>query len=263
MAAACPAARAAAAAGARSSAAGIPPAKRRRIPSATSSSPRAKARVRAIRSRGRPSPGAAASKIGSTRSAQSAANSATARLSASLSVCGERTGKSFQPRPAVMGARLTAASRRVRTMRGVTRAPDHVGHSQHTRSPGGCSLVDPPAGRPTDTHHEPSIAGWRFVRRLGGQRRNRGGRLGGGKLASASRGTRTSLATSMLLSALGHTASSRLRPLPQARSRRRGEPQVRVQRREPTTAGYCGCRLAGPAHGPTPDRTAGALTAGG
>ena len=218
MAAACPAARAAAAAGgARSSAAGIPPAKRRRIPSATSSSPRAKARVRAIRSRGRPAPGAAASKSGSTRCVQSAAHAATARLSASLSVCGERTGKSFQPRPAVMGARLTAASRRVRTMRGVTRAPDHVGHSQHTRSPGGCSLVDPPAGRPTDTHHEPSIAGWRFVRRLGGQRRNRGGRLGGGKLASASRGTRTSLATSTS-SALGHTASSRLRPLPQARA---------------------------------------------
>ncbi len=109
MAAACPAARAAAAAaGARTSRAGTPPAKRRRIPSATSSSPRAKARVRTIRSRGRPSPGAAASKISSTCSAQSAAHAATVRLSASLSVCGERIRQSFQPQAAITGARLAA-----------------------------------------------------------------------------------------------------------------------------------------------------------
>jgi hypothetical protein len=57
-------------------------------------------------------PGAAASKIGNTRSAQSAAHAATARRSASLSVCGDRTPKSFQPRAAIMGTRLTAAPRR-------------------------------------------------------------------------------------------------------------------------------------------------------
>jgi hypothetical protein len=87
-----------AAAGTCTSRAGTPPTKQRRIPSATSSSPRAKARVRAIRSRGRLSPGAAASKIPSTCSAQSAAHAATVRRSASLSVCGERTRPSFQPR---------------------------------------------------------------------------------------------------------------------------------------------------------------------
>jgi hypothetical protein len=96
--------RAAAAAGACTSRAGTPSTKRRRIPSATSSSPRAKARVRASRLRGRPSPGAAASKIGSTRSAQSAAHAATARRSASLSVCGERIRQSCQPRAAMMNA---------------------------------------------------------------------------------------------------------------------------------------------------------------
>jgi hypothetical protein len=97
-AAACPAARAAAAAaGSRTSLAGTPPEKRRRIPSATSRSPRENVRARAMRSRGRPSLGAEASKISSTCSAQSAAHAATARRSASLSVCGERTPQSFQP----------------------------------------------------------------------------------------------------------------------------------------------------------------------
>lgn len=50
-----------------------------------------------MRSRGRPSLGAVASKISSTCSAQSAAHAATVRRSASLSVCGERTRQSFQP----------------------------------------------------------------------------------------------------------------------------------------------------------------------
>ena len=68
-----------------------PPMKRRRISSATPSSPRAKERVRAMESRGRLSPGASASKSPSTRSAQSAAHAATIRRSASLSVCGELT----------------------------------------------------------------------------------------------------------------------------------------------------------------------------
>jgi hypothetical protein len=62
-----------------------------RISWATSSSPRAKARVRAMASRGPGSPGASASKTSSTRSAQSAAHAATIRRSASLSVCGKRT----------------------------------------------------------------------------------------------------------------------------------------------------------------------------
>jgi hypothetical protein len=95
-AAACPAARAAAAAASvRASRAAAWPTKRRRISSATPSSPRAKARVRAIESRGRLSPGAAASNTPSTRSAQSAAHTATIRRSASLSVCGEATGRIF------------------------------------------------------------------------------------------------------------------------------------------------------------------------
>ena len=55
--------------------------KRRRIASATPSSPRAKARVRAMASRGRRSCGASASNTHSTRSAQSAAHAATIRRS--------------------------------------------------------------------------------------------------------------------------------------------------------------------------------------
>ncbi len=55
------------------------------------SSPPAKARSRAMASRGRLSPGASASNSPSTRSAQSAAHTATIRRSASLSVCGEPT----------------------------------------------------------------------------------------------------------------------------------------------------------------------------
>ena len=91
-AAACPAAlAAAAAAGLPASRAEPPPTNRRRISSATSSSPRLKARVRAIASRGRVSAGASASNSPSTRSAQSAAHTATIRRSASLSVCGEPT----------------------------------------------------------------------------------------------------------------------------------------------------------------------------
>jgi hypothetical protein len=91
-AAACPAARAAAAAlGPLTTRAASAPTKRRRISPATPSSPRAKARVRAIESRGRPSRGASASNKPSTRSAQSAAHAATIRRSASLSVCGEPT----------------------------------------------------------------------------------------------------------------------------------------------------------------------------
>ena len=92
MAAACPAALAAATAGgAATSRAAAPPRKRRRISSETSSSPRAKARARAMASRGRLSPGASASNNHSTRCAQSAAHPATIRLSASLSVCAEPT----------------------------------------------------------------------------------------------------------------------------------------------------------------------------
>jgi hypothetical protein len=90
MAAACPAALAAAAAdGVAALRAAAPPAKRRRISPATSSSPQAKACVRAMASRGRLSPGASASNNHRTRCAQSAAHPATIRLSASLSVCGE------------------------------------------------------------------------------------------------------------------------------------------------------------------------------
>ncbi len=92
MAAACPAALAAAAAdGVATSRAPETPTKRRRISSATSSSPRAKARVRAMASRGRLSPGASASNSRRTRCAQSAAHPATIRLSASRSVCGDPT----------------------------------------------------------------------------------------------------------------------------------------------------------------------------
>ncbi len=99
MAAACPAALAAATAGgAATSRAAAPPRKRRRISSETSSSPRAKARVRAMASRGRLSPGASASNNHSTRCAQPAAHPATIRLSASLSVCAEPT-PSDSPRP--------------------------------------------------------------------------------------------------------------------------------------------------------------------
>jgi hypothetical protein len=160
MAAACPAARAtAAAAGARTSFAGTPPSKRRRIPSATSSSPRAKARVRAIRSRGRPSHGAAASKISSTCSAQSAAHAATVRLSVSLSVCGERIRQACQPRAAVMGACLTAAPDAYGPCKCMTRARSCWSLAAPP-SPSGCSLVAPPVRRPTETHHEPSIAGY-------------------------------------------------------------------------------------------------------
>ena len=96
-AAACPAARAAAtAAGALTSRAAAPLTNRRRISPATSSSPRANARARAIASRGRRSPGASASNNPSTRSAQSAAHTATIRRSASLSVCGDRTTRFSQ-----------------------------------------------------------------------------------------------------------------------------------------------------------------------
>ena len=100
IAAACPAARAAAAAaGLPASRATAPPANRRRISSATSSWPRPKARVRAMASRGRVSPGASASNSPSTRSAQSAAHTATIRRSASLSVCSEPTPRFSQASP--------------------------------------------------------------------------------------------------------------------------------------------------------------------
>ncbi len=92
MLAACPAAFAAAtAAGRLTSRAAALPTKRRRMASATPSSPRAKARVRAMASRGRLSSGASASNSPSTRSTQSAAHTATIRRSASLSVCREPT----------------------------------------------------------------------------------------------------------------------------------------------------------------------------
>ena len=92
MLAACPAARAAATAAGALTARVAPPAKkRRRISAAILSSPRANARVRVIASRGRRSSGASASNNPSTRSAQSAAQLATSRRSASLSVCGEAT----------------------------------------------------------------------------------------------------------------------------------------------------------------------------
>jgi len=95
-AAACPAARAAAAAAGDFTSRAAPPAmNRRRIPSSTPSSPRAKARVRTIASRGRLSSGASASNSSSTRSAQSAAHAATIRRSPSLSVCGEPIPRSF------------------------------------------------------------------------------------------------------------------------------------------------------------------------
>jgi hypothetical protein len=84
----CPAARAAAVAGGLTSPATTRLTKRRRLSSAMSSSPRAKARVRAIASRGRLSPAAPASNNPSARLAQSA-QTATIRRSA-LSVC-ERT----------------------------------------------------------------------------------------------------------------------------------------------------------------------------
>jgi hypothetical protein len=77
------------AAGALTSRAAAPLMKRRRISSATLGSPRAKARSRAMASRGRLSPRAAASKTPGTSSAQSAAHTATTRRSASLSVCGD------------------------------------------------------------------------------------------------------------------------------------------------------------------------------
>ena len=100
MAAACPAALAAATAdGVATSRAAAPPTKRCRICSATSSSPWAKARVRAMASRGRLSAGASASNNHSTRCAQSAAHPATSRLSPSLSVCGEPTPADSSRRP--------------------------------------------------------------------------------------------------------------------------------------------------------------------
>jgi hypothetical protein len=104
MLAACPAARAAAtAAGVVTLRATAPPTKRRRISPATRSSPRAKARVRAIAARGRLSPGASASKNPSTRSAQSAAHAATIRRSAWLNVCGEPTPANSPTRPVHVG----------------------------------------------------------------------------------------------------------------------------------------------------------------
>jgi len=90
---------AAAAAGALTSLAATPPAKRQRISSAVFSSPRANARVRAMRARGRSSSGASASNSPKTRSAQSAAHAATRRRSASLSVCGDPTTTLFLYRP--------------------------------------------------------------------------------------------------------------------------------------------------------------------
>ena len=62
--------------------------KRRRISPAVSSSPREYARVWAMPSLGRLSAGASASNMANTRSAQSAAQAATIRRFASLSVCG-------------------------------------------------------------------------------------------------------------------------------------------------------------------------------
>jgi hypothetical protein len=79
-----------------------------------------------IRSRGRLSPGAAASKISSTCSAQSAGHAATVRRSASLSVCGERIHRSFQPGAAIWTL---------------------VGE----RRPDGCSVGRPLIGRPVVT----------------------------------------------------------------------------------------------------------------
>jgi hypothetical protein len=104
-----PAARAAAAAaGAVTSPAPTPPTNRRRISSAMFSSPRANARVRAMRARGRSSPRASASNSPRTRSAQSAAHAATRRRSASLSVCGDPTALLYvagQPTERPLGAR--------------------------------------------------------------------------------------------------------------------------------------------------------------
>ncbi len=112
---ACPAARAAAAAAGPTPCAAPPPAKRRRICPATSSSPRAKARVRTIASCGQPLPGASASKNGSTRSAQSAAHAATIRRSASLSVWGEPIAGFWRlpaPSPALNRPRACRGHRR-------------------------------------------------------------------------------------------------------------------------------------------------------
>src|SRR3569623_2367622 len=110
MAAACPAARAAAAAVALTSRAPRPATNRRRICPAVSSTPRAYARVRAIASRGLSASGASASNSGSTRSAQSAAQTATSRRSASLSVCGEATRGFFHATRGgpTLGARRSA-----------------------------------------------------------------------------------------------------------------------------------------------------------
>ena len=81
---------AAAAAGDLASPGPIPPSKRLLIPCEVLSSPKANARARTTRLRGRSSPGASASKSPRTRSAQSAAHAATRRRSASLNVCGDR-----------------------------------------------------------------------------------------------------------------------------------------------------------------------------
>jgi hypothetical protein len=96
-AAACPAARAAAAAAGVLTPRGDPPrTNRRRISSATSTSPRARARVRAIAARGRRS-----SELPprTPRAPQSAAHAATIRRSPSPSVCGERIAPSSQALP--------------------------------------------------------------------------------------------------------------------------------------------------------------------
>lgn len=89
------------------------PTKRRRISSAAPTSPRLKARARAIASRGRVSAGASASKIARTRSAQSAAQDATVRRSASVSVCGERI-------PSLCSWRWRVGNRRYRSASGFT-----------------------------------------------------------------------------------------------------------------------------------------------
>jgi hypothetical protein len=133
MAAACPAALAAAAdAGLATSRAAAPPTKRRRIASATSNSPRAKARVRAMASPGRLSPGASASNNHSTRCAQSAAHPATIRLSASLSVCGEPTAsdspRHSEPAPGLpLGRLLLVEVAHPRAGRGRSSPASHSG----------------------------------------------------------------------------------------------------------------------------------------
>jgi hypothetical protein len=117
---------------------------------------RAKARTRAMASRGRLSPGASASNNPSTRSAQSAAHAATIRRSGSLNVCRESTGRfshafrrSAARRGSATGRRRSPrglpALGRARVAAGITLAP--LGGQMEKGAPGAPAVSHPKSYR--------------------------------------------------------------------------------------------------------------------